>query len=103
MPGSNEEKEIFFATSNEHKVAEVQHVLSEFRLRARPLDLKGTEIQADDILAIAAYASRGASESARGPVFVEDAGLFIESLGGFPGPYSSYVFRKLGSEGVLHL
>jgi XTP/dITP diphosphohydrolase len=101
MPGSNEE--LLFATSNKHKVAEVQQILSEFQLRVRPLDLKGTEIQSDDILAIAAYASRGASERARRPVFVEDAGLFIEALGGFPGPYSSYVFRKLGPEGVLHL
>jgi len=36
-------------------------------------------------------------------VFVEDAGLFIDALNGFPGPYSSYVYRTIGVEGVLKL
>ena len=36
-------------------------------------------------------------------IIVEDAGLFIDSLGGFPGPYSSYVEGKLGLDGVLKI
>ena len=34
---------------------------------------------------------------------VEDAGLFIEALKGFPGPYSSYVYKTLGVQGILKL
>ena len=37
------------------------------------------------------------------PVIVEDAGLFIDSLSGFPGPYSSFVFSCIGNEGILKL
>ena len=37
------------------------------------------------------------------PVFVEDAGLFIETWGGFPGPFSSFVHSTLGCPGVLAL
>ncbi|MHA2407741.1 MAG: non-canonical purine NTP pyrophosphatase, partial [Candidatus Ranarchaeia archaeon] len=37
------------------------------------------------------------------PIFVEDAGLFIDSLNGFPGPYSSYVLKTLGLNGILAL
>lgn len=37
------------------------------------------------------------------PALVEDAALHIDSLGGFPGPYSSYVFGTLGNRGVLKL
>ena len=37
------------------------------------------------------------------PVFVEDAGMFIEALDGFPGPYSSYVFRTIGNKAILKL
>jgi XTP/dITP diphosphohydrolase len=29
--------------------------------------------------------------------------LFINSLGGFPGQYSSFVFRTLGNDGILKL
>jgi len=34
---------------------------------------------------------------------MEDSGLFIEKLNGFPGPYSSYVYRKIGCDGILKL
>ena len=37
------------------------------------------------------------------PVIIEDDGLFINALGGFPGPYSSYVFKTIGNEGILNL
>ena len=34
---------------------------------------------------------------------MEDSGLFIDALNGFPGPYSSYVFRTLGNRGIVKL
>jgi XTP/dITP diphosphohydrolase len=34
---------------------------------------------------------------------IEDAGLFIESLQGFPGVYSKYVFVTIGLAGILKL
>jgi len=37
------------------------------------------------------------------PVIIEDDGLFIESLSGFPGPYSSYIFNTIGNNGILKL
>ena len=99
-----ESSEVVFATSNSHKVAEVEMVLSEFGLKVRPADIKGIEVQSDDDISIvASYASQGAAESAGSPIVVEDAGLFVESLNGFPGPYSSYVYAKIGVEGVLRL
>ena len=47
----------------------------------------------------AKYASRKLNKS----VIVEDAGLFIKSLNGFPGAYSSYVQDTLGNQGILKL
>jgi XTP/dITP diphosphohydrolase len=35
--------------------------------------------------------------------FIEDAGLFIPALNGFPGVYSAYVFKTIGNEGILRL
>ncbi len=37
------------------------------------------------------------------PVIVEDDGLFIDSLKGFPGQYSSFVFKTIGNAGILKL
>jgi len=39
----------------------------------------------------------------KSPMIVEDAGLFINTLNGFPGPYSSYVYRTLGIDGTIKL
>ena len=36
-------------------------------------------------------------------VIVEDDGLFVDSLSGFPGPYSSFVFKTIGNDGILKL
>ena len=36
-------------------------------------------------------------------MIVEDDGIFIDSLGGFPGPYSSYVHKTIGNKGILNL
>lgn len=36
-------------------------------------------------------------------MFVEDAGLFIDALKGFPGVYSAYVLNTLGNDGILKL
>ena len=61
------------------------------------------EIQADALEEIATEKAREACRRLDGPVMVEDTGLFIEFLNGFPGPYSAYVFRTLGNQGVLRL
>jgi len=36
-------------------------------------------------------------------VFIEDSGLFINALNGFPGVFSSYVHKTIRNEGILKL
>ena len=36
-------------------------------------------------------------------MIIEDDGLYIDSLDGFPGPYSSYVHKTIGNQGILDL
>ncbi len=36
-------------------------------------------------------------------IFIEDSGLFVEALKGFPGVYSAYVFKTIGYSGILKL
>jgi XTP/dITP diphosphohydrolase len=61
------------------------------------------EVQSDDLREIASFAAKEACEAALHPVVAEDSGFFVHSLGGFPGPYSSYVFRTIGNKGILRL
>ena len=96
--------EVFFATGNNHKVEEANLTLSRFGIRAvLAPNCKKVEIQSDSLLEIAKYAASVASDSQGAPVIVEDSGLFIEPLSGFPGPYSSYAYRTIGCKGILNL
>jgi XTP/dITP diphosphohydrolase len=61
------------------------------------------EYQDDNVENIAMASSIDAVERLNLPVAVEDTGLLIESLNGFPGPYSSYVYRTIGNPKILKL
>jgi XTP/dITP diphosphohydrolase len=89
-----------FATTNPGKVHEARAYLPrEVEQFAYDYD----EIQSDDLEEIAARGAREAAAAATDPVFVDDSGLFIDALGGFPGPYSSFVDDTLGIERVANL
>ncbi|WP_096389782.1 non-canonical purine NTP pyrophosphatase [Halopenitus persicus] len=87
-----------YVTTNPGKIREAESYLPDESIDRLAYDY--TEIQSDDLGPIAAHGAREAYRHAGEPVVVDDAGLFIEGLGGFPGPYSSYVEDTLGVEGV---
>lgn len=94
---------VFFATGNVHKFNEAREVLAEHGLATGMLRIGALEIQDDDIESIAKAAAVDAARRSLLPVIVEDAGLFIDALNGFPGPYSKYVYQTIGKEGVVKL
>jgi len=96
-------KVAFFVTTNFHKFSEARRVLAEHGVAAAMLRIEAIEIQDDNLEEIAKASVRDAVEKSGMPVLVEDAGLFIDALKGFPGPYSSYVYRTLGTRGILKL
>ncbi len=96
-------KTILFATGNKHKVEEVNTVLKRCGYIAEPAPAPKLEIQAESLEEVVLVAAAQAYHMLRRPVIVEDAGLFIEALRGFPGPYSSYVYKTIGIKGVLKL
>ncbi len=49
------------------------------------------------------FAATVLDDQIRGDYLIDDSGLFIEEFGGFPGVYSSYVYKRLGCAGVLKL
>ena len=95
--------EMSFVTSSEHKFAEASRILGSAGVNARMQNIKLQEIQTTSITEVARHKARQAADACSGPFFVEDDALEIESLGGFPGPYSSYVLATAGTAGVLRM
>ena len=93
----------YFVTSNIHKFQEARRVLSEYKIATAMLRVGAIEIQDDNPENIAKASAIDAVKNSGLPVFVEDAGIFIEALNGFPGPYSSYVYRTVGTKGIVKL
>lgn len=94
---------IFFATNNFNKFNEARRILSRNKLAVGMLRVKAIEIQSDKLSDIAQASVTDAFERCRLPVIVEDAGLFVDALNGYPGPYAAYVYKTIGNEGLLKL
>ena len=93
----------FFVTGNIHKFNEARLVLAEYNVAVAMLKIEAVEIQDDNLETIARASATDAVKKCGLPIFVEDAGLFIEALDGFPGPYSSHVYKTIGTRGILKL
>jgi len=94
---------LYFVTSNENKFNEVSKILSSYDVQVDMAKLELLEIQTDDPTMIASDKARNAYSSLKTDVIVEDDALFIDSLKGFPGPYSAFVHKTIGNEGILKL
>ncbi|MFC4358086.1 non-canonical purine NTP pyrophosphatase [Halobium salinum] len=92
---------LHYVTTNPGKVREAEEYLGADAVTQ--FDFDYTEIQADELGPIAAHGAREAYREVGEPVLVDDAGLFVEALGGFPGPYSSYVEDTVGVDRVWNL
>jgi len=94
---------VFFATGNINKFNEARSILSQHGIAVGMLKLKGDEIQSESLKEIAQKSVLNAYRLCGLPIFVEDAGLFIDSLSGFPGPYAAYVYHTIHNDGILTL
>lgn len=108
---------ICFVTGNKGKYAEARESLKS-TADVIMENLDPPEIQADTLEEVARFSLeyllnrdiiRIEKSGLRTPsgiydkLFLEDAGLFIDHLNGFPGVYSAYVYKTMGYEGILKL
>ena len=94
---------VTFASTNQNKHREVQSILSPYGIEVDFAQLDLVEIQSDSLEEIAREKAKSAFSKVGGSVIVEDDGLYIDALNGFPGQYSSHAFKTLGNEGILKL
>lgn len=94
---------IFFATNNVNKFDEARRVLAVYKIAVGMLRVKSTEIQSDSLKEVAEASVKDAFQECSLPMIVEDAGLFVDGLNGFPGPYAAYVYKTIGNRGLLKL
>ncbi|NQE53645.1 Non-canonical purine NTP pyrophosphatase [ANME-1 cluster archaeon GoMg3.2] len=102
-------KELVFITSNKHKVKEIRALAnSESKdITIKHIDYDYPEFQLDEIETVAEesvnYIRMYSEIKEEKPFFIEDSGLTIPALNGFPGPFSAFVFNKIGNAGILKL
>lgn len=81
-----------FVTSNANKWLEAQRILG-YAIERVELELE--EPQAESVGQVALAKAKAAYQRLGRPVIVEDAGVELLGLGGFPGPFIKY-WEKLG-------
>ncbi|HII68238.1 TPA: non-canonical purine NTP pyrophosphatase, partial [Candidatus Woesearchaeota archaeon] len=93
---------LFLVTHNHDKLREYKAIF-EPEISIEHLDYEYDEIQADDQRKIAETGAKHCAEHFKKPVVVDDSGIFINALHGFPGPYTSYSWKTLGPKGLIKL
>ena len=103
------EATVWFLTSNQGKLEEAQLHFAPLGYNIEQLIVPEDAIiepQSDSLQDIAISKLEQAKAhlpDANAMVMVEDSGLFINALDGFPGVYSSYVHETIGCQGILRL
>ena len=88
-------------TGNPGKMEELKAALGPIGFEVVQSDEDCDEVQADSLEEVVQGCMRQLKERGIHDFALDDSGLFIESLKGFPGVYSAYVLRTLGIAGVL--
>ncbi len=97
------ERKIHFITDNEYKFQIAANFFenSGFEIIQKPLS--PPEIQSDSLAEIASFSAKWSVKKLERPVFLTDAGCFIEALNGFPGPFVKYINQYLKAQDFLKL
>lgn len=92
----------YFITGNAGKFREVQGKIQNLEM----LPIKDLpEIQSLDIREIIEYKLRAAVKELNGDyiAIVEDTGLYLNAMNGFPGPLIKFLLKTIGNEGIYKI
>ncbi|MFQ6107514.1 MAG: XTP/dITP diphosphatase [Thermoplasmata archaeon] len=78
-------------------------ILAGIGMDVEMLSIDYPEVQGESLKEVVLFGLNWLRQKVEGDILIEDSGLFIESLGGFPGVFSHYVFKTVGLDGILKL
>ena len=95
-----------YATKNTHKLSSACHALVDYDIELVGIDEslpEVMEIQAAEQAEVALDKARKYHKLLQRPLIVMDSGLFVVSLGGFPGVYTKDAIQKVGAGNIAKL
>ena len=97
---------LIYLTTNPNKVNEANEFFGKkygFNIEIVNPNFEILEIQAETCSEVAAFSAEYAANKLNKSVLKSDSGLYIEALGGLPGPYNHYFDKQIGIEKFLEL
>jgi len=97
---------IIYLTSNPLKVEYAnRHFIKRhgLEMEIKNPDFEILEIQAKSSIDVVKYSVRYAVEKLGHPVLLSDTALYVDFLGGLPGPYNAYFDKQIGVEKFLKI
>ncbi len=92
---------LYFITGNGMKASEAKEILAGFGIRIEQKELDVDEIQDKDAERVARRKALDAFGQVKHPLIVEDTGLYIDALNGYPGPLIKHFFGSIGPQGII--
>lgn len=90
-------------TSNPGKVAEYQKSLGDLGIEMEHFRLPYDEVQTSDLREVVEKGMDEIIGQGIRDFIIDDSGLFVDSLKGFPGVWSAYAQKTIGNPGILKL
>ena len=94
---------ITYVSRNKAKIEEATRTLGRFGIQVFSKNLDFLELQDDDIENVVRHKAEEAAKVIKGPVVVDDTGVFLGAYEKFPGVLAGFVLRSLGYKGFLNL
>jgi non-canonical purine NTP pyrophosphatase (RdgB/HAM1 family) len=96
-------KKITFVSTNRGKAKVLEQCVAAVGYELERLELPIIEPQGSTLEAVSLDKARQAFAYFEEPLVVEDSGLCVDGLAGFPGPVTKYVLETIGVPGLLRL
>jgi len=95
--------EIIFATSNASKVKIARERLERYGINVIQRSVETSEIQSLDVEEVGMEKAKQLLGKLQEPFFIDDSGLTIYALNGFPGALIKPTLNSIGDSGILKL
>ena len=93
---------LLLVSSNERKIEQLRKLLEpDFDLEI--MQTEYPELKLDDPCDISKAAAKMLAERTNKTVLVEDSGMHVDALKGFPGIMTKFTFNRIGNKGILKL